>query len=283
MDKQNPPTLGCGRCGYAVRGVSTTQCPECGADLTEVGITHSQAKGRLVIFALLTVLGFSVVVYALTMAIYLGLALVLPTYEDRYYSIQIEPLSQAYEELGLHIDAELVRPASGSYGAGASVSPISGPMQTVTMCDPGTNVTVTHIDIFFDAKRLNGVSVTPGTVIGIDPATRQANWVDPKGKRHTTQGAFTDQDLLACFAAHRVDTSRPDVQLEAKQIQEFMNGFMDGKNQLTLSAFTSFGYGGGATGTTGPVWFTPVYITGWLTVWFLGVVWLTRRTMKNTL
>lgn len=30
--------MGCGKCGYAVRGASGLACPECGADLREVGI-----------------------------------------------------------------------------------------------------------------------------------------------------------------------------------------------------------------------------------------------------
>ena len=35
----------CGACGYAVRGVSTFSCPECGADLREVGINQTAKKG----------------------------------------------------------------------------------------------------------------------------------------------------------------------------------------------------------------------------------------------
>ena len=44
--------LGCGKCGYDTRAISTFQCPECGSDLREVGI-FSQAirwerPGRIV-------------------------------------------------------------------------------------------------------------------------------------------------------------------------------------------------------------------------------------------
>jgi hypothetical protein len=34
----------CGKCGYQVRGISTLNCPECGADLREVGITKSKSS-----------------------------------------------------------------------------------------------------------------------------------------------------------------------------------------------------------------------------------------------
>ena len=35
----------CGKCGYAVRGLTTFNCPECGSDLREVGITLTQRRG----------------------------------------------------------------------------------------------------------------------------------------------------------------------------------------------------------------------------------------------
>lgn len=38
----------CGQCGYAVRGLTTFTCPECGADLREVGIRTPSTGGRSV-------------------------------------------------------------------------------------------------------------------------------------------------------------------------------------------------------------------------------------------
>lgn len=38
--------MSCGQCGYAARGLSGTSCPECGADLREVGIRPSGNPGR---------------------------------------------------------------------------------------------------------------------------------------------------------------------------------------------------------------------------------------------
>ncbi len=45
----------CGACGYAIKGVSTFDCPECGADLRDVGIVSPRQKGRVnpVLFLLL--------------------------------------------------------------------------------------------------------------------------------------------------------------------------------------------------------------------------------------
>ena len=39
--ESNPAHGGaCGQCGYAVRGLTTFVCPECGADLRQVGIVR---------------------------------------------------------------------------------------------------------------------------------------------------------------------------------------------------------------------------------------------------
>ena len=38
--------MSCGGCGYVVRGLSQLTCPECGADLREVGIGRGSSPGR---------------------------------------------------------------------------------------------------------------------------------------------------------------------------------------------------------------------------------------------
>ena len=41
----------CGKCGYSVRHLTTFNCPECGADLREVGIRRQSGKGPVMIAA----------------------------------------------------------------------------------------------------------------------------------------------------------------------------------------------------------------------------------------
>jgi hypothetical protein len=62
----DPSLMACGACGYSVRGVQTTACPECGADLREVGIVRPRASGGSA--AWWVVLAVSVV-----LALFLGL------------------------------------------------------------------------------------------------------------------------------------------------------------------------------------------------------------------
>ena len=50
---------GCGKCGYAVRGLTTLHCPECGSDLREVGIVPPTAGPALPVF--LIIAGFVII------------------------------------------------------------------------------------------------------------------------------------------------------------------------------------------------------------------------------
>ena len=48
MRRQKMGTEGgtCGKCGYMVKGLSVLDCPECGADLREVGIVPAKSGNR---------------------------------------------------------------------------------------------------------------------------------------------------------------------------------------------------------------------------------------------
>lgn len=46
--------MACGGCGYAVRGLEALNCPECGADLREVGIDRGKGGGSRVFGIVLT-------------------------------------------------------------------------------------------------------------------------------------------------------------------------------------------------------------------------------------
>ena len=47
--------MSCGSCGYAVRGLTQYNCPECGADLREVGIKKVGSPGRRTTGMVLTI------------------------------------------------------------------------------------------------------------------------------------------------------------------------------------------------------------------------------------
>ncbi|MCC6679572.1 MAG: hypothetical protein IT445_01605 [Phycisphaeraceae bacterium] len=63
----------CGQCGYSVRGIAALQCPECGADLREVGIVtpgSSRPRGAFLGVSVLWLIVMAVVtVYFMSLAI----------------------------------------------------------------------------------------------------------------------------------------------------------------------------------------------------------------------
>jgi len=49
--------MSCGGCGYAVRGLEGLNCPECGADLRQVGINRGQNTSKRGFMVVMTVVG----------------------------------------------------------------------------------------------------------------------------------------------------------------------------------------------------------------------------------
>lgn len=58
----------CGACGYAVRGISTFTCPECGNDLREVGIESSARRGAVRLFTFFTLWTVLLILPAVTLS-----------------------------------------------------------------------------------------------------------------------------------------------------------------------------------------------------------------------
>ena len=154
MPNDDSPQLGCGSCGYAVQGLSQLTCPECGANLTEVGILPRR-KTRAILLGILVPLGFTIAVVACALISLRVIEPMLSIHEDRYYSIQVLPLSGEYNEIGIHINADLIQPVSATPNTNVTISPSSGPMAIVTMCDPGTKVSVYDIDLFLKFNDYN--------------------------------------------------------------------------------------------------------------------------------
>lgn len=54
--------MGCGDCGYPVRGLEAWQCPECGVDLRDAGIWPKHTSGARFVGVLLVCSGSSLLV-----------------------------------------------------------------------------------------------------------------------------------------------------------------------------------------------------------------------------
>jgi len=113
----------CGQCQYPVQGLPTFTCPECGADLREVGIITPRRHRPLGPGAKITM--WSVMVFFAALVITsIAISFVPRTYIRRMSVALERPRSQAYQQI--HFDGQ------GSY-TGTSPSSWSQPLQTVTL------------------------------------------------------------------------------------------------------------------------------------------------------
>ena len=276
----------CGRCGYATRGLSELICPECGADLREVGI-RKPGEGRAAFAGCLMPLLTTILIFLLAAG---GMALsstFVPTYEDQSTHFDLWPESEAYSEVLLSTDLILIVPASDRsnvYGFGVTSNSTS-PASTTIDFGGGSNAKVKvesiAIEVMSMPKPNPPNTLTYAPMFLVDPATRIATWTDAQGKTQTTKGPVTDKDLLDYFAAYNVDTSQQGVALEAQQLTDMVNGLLDGKNTFTLQGFDSGGYGSGSTGHLGPPWFVGVYLATWIVIWIIAIVVVVRRSRKR--
>jgi hypothetical protein len=72
--KRGSGVMSCRSCGYAVQGLTSLNCPECGADLREAGIAQAGSPGRRVTGMVLTLVsgGLIAVMCLLTAFLFVG-------------------------------------------------------------------------------------------------------------------------------------------------------------------------------------------------------------------
>ncbi len=86
----------CGACGYAVRGLPSFQCPECGSDLRDVGIITPRIRGPISPLLLVFLWSIFVVITGVILSFSLGSAL-FPTIQTNITVRYLElPQSRRY-------------------------------------------------------------------------------------------------------------------------------------------------------------------------------------------
>ena len=94
----------CGKCGYAVRGVSTFNCPECGSDLREVGIVPPHQSKRKQPSLPLRLIGWTVLVLILAPVTNAFLTSRLPRVRTTSTALTFRPASSGFLTLSITAD-----------------------------------------------------------------------------------------------------------------------------------------------------------------------------------
>lgn len=269
----------CGRCGYPTRGISSFQCPECGTDLRVVGIVTGRHKAKAGSGCLVPGV-FSVVVLIMAGVFNEPISDLLPTTYIEIWSIDLEPNSQQYQEVTFDTEVSGTVQKGRPNGSGGflshSVFNGSGYTTTFSYGQPTSPQKINKLSLTGHPNTMQA-SAAKTPVFNVDPRTRYATWNDQFGKIYQSSGVFTNQDVLDFLGRVGADTNRADVIQEANELFALLDGFANGMNQFTITAFDNHGSGGSSGWGTGPQWFGPVYALTWLVIWILGLVLIARR------
>ncbi|MFK7789084.1 MAG: hypothetical protein AB8C95_06240 [Phycisphaeraceae bacterium] len=290
--KQQGSLPGCGKCGYPAQGISTLNCPECGADLRHVGIVNPGQRNVLGIGCLL-VPSFSVAMFLIA-AILLGFLLnqVLPQRNNSIAGVWLTPISGELQRIDLSIHYNETFPANSSSFNSASLNTMSsystsGSSQSSSLTldfqtqnTSAASFELERIELELWPKSSVGFNwMTP--LVELDPATGDVTWTDHKGKTHPPKSNFTDQDMLAVLKDIGADTTKPEVVAEAKDLNSMMKAMASTPGSHISNAFSSNSSSSSSTATSDPPWFIAAYAGTWIALWIVGLIFIARWLRKG--
>ncbi len=256
----------CGKCGYAVAGLPTFTCPECGSDLREVGIVMPRTGGSwgrvgwAVVWSVLWLVVLPIPGFMLAARPIVASA---PTVATVTTTVTLSnPASEAYTSV------ELVGTSTQTSGAGRSGA--RGAVQDVQL----------------------GLAAPHGQApaLAVDPAALTSRWVTPKGEVH--EDPFGPDVLAEWMASVGVDPNDGRVQQEIAYLDKLVRGAGQGSlaSVRTGSEFSSVASGSqtgtvslaGAGTTMQKVRLLAFTMAGgWIVIWGVGL-WLCLRRGKET-
>lgn len=262
----------CGRCGYAVRGTQSLNCPECGGDLREVGITTPKQRGRVgpVAFVVLWTLLLPVpgcLVSGILMA-------VGPQQHSSYARMSLTPESGAYNSATVEYSSTYTVASSGvSIGSSSSTQVSSTGVWNTQFQFPSLppNGAVDYITLQLD---LSNNVVPQASAMEIDPAGGAYYYTDALGS--TVRGQAVDADAVTGWLRDAgvapVDAA---VEAEAAELVKLVDALRQRRPSVSLSHFNN----GGMTtssGTEPATWYLITLLLLWLLLYAGGIVYYFR-------
>jgi class 3 adenylate cyclase len=249
----------CGHCGYAVTGLTTFICPECGRDLRVVGIVRAGAKrgiGRGPFMTLFRIVGWKLALFAIGFGIAAFYAIdhyvdrVRPTTWTDHQVVELRPRANNFKSVTVTLDERFVSrgfnrpPGTPVTDRKATIELFAGPEKYVLVRDV-----------------LNGVNT----------------FTDKAGVEQTSKRSLSDE--LATWIADRgIDVTTPDARGQINAISDAVTQSSTHGAFFDILANQSFGYFERKTAySTGGPDATPFnsYLFGTLAAVVLGVGGLT--------
>lgn len=235
----------CGRCGYDVRGLPSSICPECGSDLKTVGIVEPGMAGRMTV-------GLRVLYWTLLVAIispgvvWLGMRYG-PAYRHDEAAYEMVPKSGAVSKVFISY-----------WGKGVGTT---APVEVVKcMFDPPNKITVI-LEVYKGGKTCS---------------YQDQNW-------QRVPKPFDESAVLAAMRTGAVDTSPEQVKTEAAELCRILRGIADGSRRTVSPAnFTWWPQAGvGFRRVETPAWMRYTYLALCAAVWRTGWWWMVRQERQK--
>jgi len=236
----------CGKCGYSVRGLPTFTCPECGADLREVGIITPSRSGmsptmRGAILVLLWTLVLPIPAMVATVVV---VRMSPQRGETRTDHSLGNPASKAYR--GIEVQQRL---------AGSNVEATSNTVMLTLLPNQGTpiRIEIDQASLGYRYRTRSGEEFTAGT--GLD-ASKLLDWMLQAGiDRQDKQVQLEAAELLSI--------------VQAASVSGISGVALRGAYNLPVRHFNL--QGTSVTSNVGPTKWVPIsMVVFWLVVWLLG-------------
>ncbi|MEM9415419.1 MAG: hypothetical protein AAGA29_08090 [Planctomycetota bacterium] len=280
----------CGKCGYPARGLNTLDCPECGADLREVGIMTPNMRRQGVSGCLLPV-GFTVLVLVLALGARPAYFRHIPHRDVVQLNTGLYPNSHAYREIELVVTVALTYTPASQSGGGASTFSggtyytKSGSHRTAQrtlswgILQPPAEIRAIRVKV----RPVTNATAWIDGFIEVDPQTHSYEWSNPQGNTHQSASPLTHQEVLAFLKACGADANDPGVQRESQELFALIDGVSKGMSNFTLSEFAGPSSLSSHSTSSGPAagWGLG-YLGGWLALWITGLVWIGRRRKRKS-
>ncbi len=245
----------CGKCGYAVRGLASLNCPECGSDLREVGIA-TPAMGR----------GAGPVMWALLWS------LLLP-----WLAIGVTALL-AKRLMPMEVVKEMRRTifVTAPYLNRTVTARMTG--RSVRFGDAGSFRAVPMTELTLDLQSAAGP-------IHVDLPGGAWRYDDGKGRTVSGPGPFNAAVILQCLGDAGFDVTDSRIQSRAADIEAAV-----AEKPQAVSRFTRLRQdtpGGQPPVIAHPTfinamprpvpWVFQAVVASWVVVWLAGLLWIVRR------
>ncbi len=231
----------CGRCGYAVHGLTAMTCPECGCDFRQVGIDTPKQRGTvgpawfLILWTMLLPMPAAV---SVLLAAALG-----PTYKVTIENLTLTPnTSSGYKEIDV---------STSSHG------PSFGDVFFIVGANPDV----------LDVTMLPSASNTNWAWMKVDTTTW--TWQDPSAT--TNASPLDEQAVLNWMSTANINTSDPAVQEQARELLRILTEAPTVGLQNVQTGVFSATRSSWQNQFPAP-WFVLAVGLFWLAVWVGGIV-----------